>query len=281
VLWIGGPPCSGKTSIARSLATKYDLRVYQSDAHTWEHHDAAVARGFPASARWEEGSPDELWLGALEAMVELSIATNEERCRLMVKDIEALPAAPLVVAEGTPLHPSFVGERLAGRDHGVWLLPTPAFQRARLEERPRTMFERTSDPARALESRVQRELRVGELIEDEAKARGLHVLYIDETRDLAAVTAAVEAIFADVISAGPRAETETERRDLRRDENVILFRQLSTYFERVPEAGDPMTSPAPFGCECGASGCGATVEVPLVAAERVFGGSGFLVAAGH
>jgi hypothetical protein len=227
------------------------------------------------------GSPDELWLGELEAMVELSIATNEERCRLMVEDIEALPAVPLVVAEGTPLFPSFVGERLAGGGHGVWLLPTPEFQRARLEERPRTMFERTSDPARALENRVQRELRVGELIEDEAVARGLHVLYVDETRDLAAVTAAVEGIFADVISAGPQAETEIERRGLRRDENLILFRQLSSYFERVPEAGDSMTSPVGFACECGATGCDATVEAPLVVAERVFGGSGLLVAAGH
>jgi hypothetical protein len=226
-------------------------------------------------------TPEEHWLGELDAMVELSIATNEERCRLMVEDIEALATAPLVVAEGTPLFPSFVGERLAGRDHGVWLVPTPEFQRARLEERPQTSFERTSDPARALENRIQRELCVGEVIEEEAKARGLHLVYVDGTRDLTGVTAAVEAIFAAVISAGPRAETETERRKLRRGENVILFRQLSTYFERVPEAGDPMTTPAPFGCECGASGCGALVEVPLVAAANAFGGNGFLVATGH
>jgi hypothetical protein len=281
VLWIGGPPCSGKTSIARSLAARNDLRVYQSDAHTWEHHDAAVARGFPAAASWEEMTPDEHWLGELDAMVELSVAANEERCRLMIEDIEALPAAPLIVAEGTPLFPSFVDERLAGGDHGVWLLPTQEFQRARLEERPRTMFERTSDPTRALENRVQRELRVGELIEDEARARGLHVLHVDETRDLAAVATAVQAIFADVISAGPRAETEPERRGLRRDENLILFRQLSAYFERLPEAGDPMTSPVGFACECGATGCDATVEAPLVVAGRVFSGSGLLVAAGH
>jgi hypothetical protein len=281
VLWIGGPPCSGKTSIARSLAAKHDLRVYRSDAQTWKHHDAAVARGFPAAARWEEMTADEHWLGELEAMVELSVAVNEERCRLMVEDVEALPAAPLIVAEGTPLFPSLVGELLADRDHGVWLLPTPAFQRARLEERPRTTFEGASDPIRALENRIQRELRVGELIEEEANGRGLHVLCVDETRDLAAVTAAVEAVFAEAIAAGPRAQTKTDRRGLRRDENLILFHQVSTYFERVPEVGVATTSPVEFGCECGITGCDATVEAPLMDAERVFGSSGFLVATGH
>jgi hypothetical protein len=281
VLWIGGPPCSGKTSIGRSLAARHDLRPYHSDAHTWEHHDAAVSLGFPAAAHWEERTPDEQWLGDLDAMVETSVATNEERCRLMVEDIEALPAAPLVVAEGAPLHPSFVGERLAGRDHGVWLVPTPEFQRARLEERDRTTWERTSDPARALENRIERELRVGKLIEEEAIVRGLHVLRVDVTRGLTAMTDAVETIFAEVISGGPRAGTTTERRELRRDENLTLLRQVSTYFERVPEAGDPRTSPIEFDCECGASGCEATVEMALADAEGVFGGNGFLVVAGH
>jgi hypothetical protein len=226
-------------------------------------------------------TPDEQWLGDLDAMVELSLAANEERCRLMIEDIEALPTAPIAIAEGTPLVPWLIEDRMAGRDHAVWLIPSEEFQAARLEERPRTTWDLTSDPARALESRIQRELRVSHLIEEGATVRGFHVLQVDETTDLAATMAAVEKLFAAHIAAGPRAERSDERRALRRDGNLLLLRQVSTYFERVPGAGDPRSSPIHFACECGRSGCEAAVASSLVGARRVFEGDGSLLSPGH
>lgn len=281
VLWIGGPPGCGKTSIARALAGRHDVRAYDADARTWEHHDRALERGFPAAARWESMTPDEHWLGDIDSMVELSLAANEERCRLMVEDLAALPPAPLTIAEGTPLLPSLVGDRLASRDHAVWLLPTPEFQRARLEERLGSTWQRTSSPERALENRIQRERRVGKAIEGEARARGLHILRVDGSRGREEITAAAEEVFARVLASGPRATTPEARRTISRDDNLVLARQVSTYFERVPEGGDPATSPVHFACECGASGCDATVEMPLASVVRIYREGGLLVAFGH
>jgi hypothetical protein len=282
VVWLGGPPCSGKTSIARILAGRHDLRAYHSDAHTWEHHDKAVERRYPAAARTESLGPDELWLAELDALVAQPLEANEERCRLMLEDIEALPPSPLIVAEGTPLFPWLVEERLASRDHAVWLVPTPEFQRARLEERVGTEWRRTSDPPRALANRIEREHAVGERIERDARKRGLRVLTVDGSRDVAAMAAAVEEIFAEVVAAGPRASDPQARSALRREDNQQVYRQVSTFFERRPEAGDAARSPVPFACECGASGCDAGVRVTLVEAQRVFDGKDEQLAApGH
>jgi uridine kinase len=33
VLWIGGGPCAGKTTLSRLLAGKYDFRIYNLDWH--------------------------------------------------------------------------------------------------------------------------------------------------------------------------------------------------------------------------------------------------------
>jgi hypothetical protein len=274
VLWLGGPPCSGKTSIARILAGRHDLRAYHADAHTWEHHDKAVERRYPAAARTESLGPDELWLADLDGLVAHSLEANEERCRLMLEDIDALPYSPLIVAEGTPLFPWLVADRLASRDHAVWLVPTAEFQRARLQERPGTEWKRTSDPPRALENRIRRESAVGERIEQDARKRGLRVLRVDGSRGLSATAAAVEELFAGLIAAGPRAADPGARRALRRQDNLQVYRQVSTFFERRPGAGDPARSPVPFACECGASGCDAGVKVTLVEASRVFDGPG-------
>jgi adenylate kinase family enzyme len=41
VLWIGGPPGAGKSTVARHLARRRGLRWYQADTHTWTHRDRA------------------------------------------------------------------------------------------------------------------------------------------------------------------------------------------------------------------------------------------------
>jgi cytidylate kinase len=281
VLWLGGPPCSGKTSIALLLAGRHDLRAYNSDLHTWEHHDRAVERGWTAGTFWETATPDELWLADPDEIVRRTLAANAERCRLMLEDIEALPDSPLVVAEGTPLLPWLVADRVADSGHAVWLVPPPEFQRARLLERPRIAFERTSDPERALENRIRRELAVGELIESDAWERGFQVIRVDESQGLLEVAAQVEEVFGEAIAAGPRASTRAERVELRRRHNRQVHRQVSAYFARVPGAGGPGASPVPFGCECGASGCLGLTSATLDAATEVFAGGTRLLADGH
>lgn len=150
----------------------------------------------------------------------------------MVEDVEALPASPLVVAEGTPLLPWLIADRLASRDHAVWLAPTPEFRRARLVERPGTEWKRSSDPPRALENRILREHAVGERIERDARERGLHVLSVDGSRGIPELASAIEEVFAEAIAAGPRATDPQARRALRRQENLQVHRQVSTFFER-------------------------------------------------
>jgi hypothetical protein len=107
------------------------------------------------------------------------------------------------------------------------------------------------------------------------------VIRVDGSRSLLEVAAETEAIFGELIAAGPVASTPDQRRALRRDANLQVHSQVSTYFERMPGAGDPAASPVPFACECGAAGCDSSVGATLVAARRIFDGHGWLVAASH
>lgn len=282
VLWIGGPPCAGKTSVALLLAGRHGLRAYNSDLHTWEHHDEAVARGYQDATFWQSATPDQAWLAEFDSIVEHTLAANAERCELMLEDLQGLPDSPLIVAEGTPLFPWLIADRIADPCHAVWLVPTADFQRARLAERSTIGFQRTSDPARALENRIRREIAVGELIARDAGPRSLHVIRIDGSQDIPQVAGRVEEIFRQAIEDGPRATTVDERRELRRRHNRQIHRQVSSYFERVPGAGDAEQTPIPFGCECGANRCLGELRVTLAEAEEAFAAAnGSLLAAGH
>jgi len=230
VLWIGGPPGCGKTTIGRWLAHLYDLQAYNADAHTWEHHDRSLADGDPGASRWESRTPDERWLRMPPAeMAEFSLEMNAERFRQMVDDVRALSAEPGVVMEGTPLLPWLVEEHLGRPEAAVWLLPTPGFQEARLRERAVTTWRATSDPELALANRIERERLVGEAIERAALDRGYAVIRVDESRDLETMKILVEDVLRGAIASARSASTPERRSEVQRAENAVVLRQVMTY----------------------------------------------------
>jgi hypothetical protein len=117
VLWIGGPPGSGKTTVATWLARRHGLRGYGADTRTWEHRDRALRAGNPAAIRWETLTPWERWAEPPAALLEQSL--HAVRGPMVVDDLRRLPASPLIVAEGSPLPPHVVSSGIADRSRAV------------------------------------------------------------------------------------------------------------------------------------------------------------------
>lgn len=251
-VWIGGPPRSGKTSIATRLARRHGLRWYGSDTQTWAHRDRALAAGVEAAERWEsmpvaargEAPPDDL----------LAMSLHHERGEMVVDDVRALPASPLVVAEGSAVSPSLISSGLVDETRAIWLIPTPVFQRARLAGLPpgaRTLF-----------------MLVRDVVEQETREHGAPVLPVDGTRGIDEMTDIVEELFASAIAAGPTAETQGERQALLRAANEAVVEQVQAYYRRPWAEGDAGSVVRSFLCECGDTGCSESMEATVESAAR-------------
>jgi hypothetical protein len=189
--------------------------------------------------RWEWSSP--------EPMLEMSL--HSERGPMVIDDLQALPRAPLIAAEGSTLPAYAVSSGIADRSRAVWLLPTPEFyeaQLASLSRGPRELY-------RVLAAEIARE----------AEAHGAPTLIVDGSGDVDETVTAVERRFAEALATGPHAETHAERQALLREANLAAVEQVRAYYSRPWAEGDADTVIRTFLCECGDPSCVASVDVDV------------------
>lgn len=209
VLWIGGPPDCGKTTIADRLAERYGLQVYHFDRHEPAHFGRADPARHPAltAAHPDRMSPEERWLGSPpEAMARDTLACWTERFGMAVDDLRAMPVVPPIVAEGPGLFPDCVLPYLADRRRAIWLVPAEGFKRASVVRRGKPgSRHQTSDPERAQRNLLARDLIMGAYVRERAAALDLTLVEVDGSRDLDGMTALVARHFDLWLSSGGTA----------------------------------------------------------------------------
>jgi hypothetical protein len=122
VLWLGGGPQAGKTTLSRLLAGKWDLKIYNLDWHGVREQDL---RTTPAVDAFRRLSMDERWaLPTVQHLVERSIAIWEESFTLVLRDLMALPRSRTIVAEGPGAFPWCVAPVISSPRQALFLVPT-------------------------------------------------------------------------------------------------------------------------------------------------------------
>jgi hypothetical protein len=201
VLWIGGSPCAGKTSIADALAAVHHGVAFHFDRMEMAHIARSTEATNPDLMAFLALDMDHRWLlRTPEEMARNAIASWRARFPLVLEDLRALPTDAPIFAEGPGLFPECVESLLTSPRQALWLTTTEPFCQMVRQQRGGP-FHETSDPARSLRKLVTRDVLMARHVEREASERGLTWYAIDGGRSLAQMITLVEEWFAPYLAA--------------------------------------------------------------------------------
>jgi hypothetical protein len=259
VFWLGGGCGAGKTTVARQLSRRLDLRLYPVDAYTYDHARRSERGDFPVTRAWNALSQEERWNASPAGLADGFAAIAAERLELICADLIALGPGPTIVAEGPQLFPDLIAPLLATPGHGLWLLPSPDSGRLGVARRGGSFLAGSAG-----QRRYERDVLLSQQNRDQAARHGLAVLEVGGGLSLEE-TITVAARQLHRLPGGVTRADGAQRQQIRQAENAVVVRQLLAW--RQDMGPDLMPGPPvfEFACECQAPGCEAVVSLPVTA----------------
>jgi dephospho-CoA kinase len=135
IYYLGGSPCSGKSTVAELLARERGFVHYKLDDKLDEFMRLAARDGKPACQAYFQLPPGQEWMRKPEEMFADEVRIYEEIFAYAARELARLEA-PVVIAEGAGFLPELMRQAGIGPDAYVCIVPTPAFQVEKYRQRP-------------------------------------------------------------------------------------------------------------------------------------------------
>lgn len=179
IYWLGGSPCSGKSSVAERLCETYGMTYYKGDDYFGEHLERGHARGNPWATRLRHATSEFIFMRSLEENLDLSFSIFREEFPFVIEDIRSLPKPILI--EGCVALPESLASLNILKRNAFYMVPTEEFQRAHYAKRlwaPERVAD-TSDPTQALENWMRRDVVFARQVAAAAESLEYPVVWVD------------------------------------------------------------------------------------------------------
>jgi len=197
IYWIGGAPCSGKSTIAEMLAYRYGFSLFKSDDHMYAHMALARQDGAqkqPVMAKVASLSWNEIWSRPVDVLVQDELDFYREEFAMLLDELALYPQGQPILAEGNAWLPELIGQLGAPPGRIVYAIPTREFQVNNYSQREfiKDILFQCTDPQSAFENWMERDARFAEVVSQGARQMGLPVILVDGRLSIEENTALVE-----------------------------------------------------------------------------------------
>lgn len=174
IYYIGGSPCSGKSTIASLLSEQYGLAYFKVDDHLERYMALAAADGKPCCLAAQKMTPEEIWMRdpGLQCREELEI--YQEIFPYIQADLATLDAPRGILTEGAAFLPLLMKKQGIPPSRYLSITPTKAFQVFHYRQREWVPYVLAgcSDPEKAFENWMERDALFARAVEQQCREKG-------------------------------------------------------------------------------------------------------------
>ena len=197
IYYIGGSPCSGKSTMAELLAEKYGFQYFKQDDYLEEYMRRGVQEERNLFKKVSLMSMEEMWMRPPAELCAEEIALYEIMFSYSIHDVLALSQEGTVIAEGAGFMPSLVKKINIDKSHYICVVPTKEFQVNMYSKRSwiSHYLSDCSDPSKAFENWMERDALFAETVLQEAEAFGYASFIVDGVSSIEANLATIQNLF--------------------------------------------------------------------------------------
>lgn len=126
--YIGGSPCSGKSTIAEMLAEKYCLNYFKVDDYLNKYVEIGSLQGKPICKKQLEMNAEEIWMRGPLLQCQEELRFYEEIIEYILSDLSSMSGSRGIITEGAAYLPVLMKKYNISEERYFSLIPTKEFQ---------------------------------------------------------------------------------------------------------------------------------------------------------
>ena len=172
--FIGGSPCSGKSTITEILAKKYDLYYFKVDDFLDKYIDMGASEGRPVCSRIKCMTPEETWMRDPMVQCQEELSWYREVFDYVCEEINQIQNARGIIAEGAAYLPDLMKAINVPHNQYLSITPTKTFQVAHYSQREWVPYvlQDCSDKEKAFENWMERDALFAKDVQLQCKEAG-------------------------------------------------------------------------------------------------------------
>lgn len=128
IYYIGGSPCSGKSTVTEVISKEYNLHYFKVDDHLDRYTKLAASRGKEICSKVEKMSAEETWMREPVVQCEEELIFYEEILEFIQEDLKQIEAPNGIITEGAAYLPNLAKGLGIPFDRYISITPSKEFQ---------------------------------------------------------------------------------------------------------------------------------------------------------
>ena len=197
IYFIGGSPCSGKSTVAEALASKYGLYYFKVDDFLEKYTKQGAHKGCEICKKQLEWNLEQIWMREPTLQCKEELQFYEEIFEFIIADLKDFGEARSIITEGAAYLPHLIKRLNISKNQYISITPTRDFQISNYKERDwiHIFLEGCSNREKAFDNWMERDCLFAECVIESCLKQDYVSIINDGHKSISEMIANVSAHF--------------------------------------------------------------------------------------